>query len=144
MPPVQKYPVPDEWIFRHWGRCGSNCPTRLMEDFKMNLSGFEQRLREERAQLQNLRDISDAGRKPVELDQASVGRLSRMDAMQMQAMAAASERRRQMRITAIDAALARLAEGEFGYCVSCGEEIGTRRLELDPAAASCISCAAKV
>ncbi|MFN4278028.1 MAG: TraR/DksA family transcriptional regulator [Ferrovibrio sp.] len=110
----------------------------------MNLSGFEQRLREERAQLQNLRDISDAGRKPVELDQASVGRLSRMDAMQMQAMAAASERRRQMRITAIDAALARLAEGEFGYCVSCGEEIGTRRLELDPAAASCISCAAKV
>jgi len=41
----------------------------------------------------------------------------------------------------IAAALARIDEGEFGYCIKCGDEIASRRLELDPAAPLCISCA---
>lgn len=85
--------------------------------------------------------MSGADRKPVELDQVSVGRLSRMDAIQVQAMAAAAERRRQVRIGAIDAALTRMASGEFGFCVACGDAIGARRLQLDPAAPNCITCA---
>jgi len=72
-------------------------------------------------------------RAPVELDQQSVGRLSRMDAMQVQAMAQEASRRRGAQLRRIAAALARMGEGEFGYCIKCGEEIGHRRLELDPA-----------
>ncbi|RED16904.1 TraR/DksA family transcriptional regulator [Parasphingopyxis lamellibrachiae] len=87
----------------------------------------------------------DAGaaewRKPVALDQQSVGRLSRMDAMQQQQMADAEARRRKSDIARIDAALKRLDEGEFGWCLSCGEAIAEKRLEIDPMATQCIACA---
>lgn len=77
--------------------------------------------------------LAEANRAPVGLDQESVGRLSRMDAMQMQAMAMAQQRRRLSEITAIDAALRRIEEGEYGYCLKCGEDISVARLEHNPA-----------
>ena len=80
-------------------------------------------------------------RRPVELDQQSVGRLSRMDAMQVQAMAQAQEGRRQAQLRRIDGALQRLAEGEYGACVECGEDIAPKRLEIDPTVAKCVDCA---
>jgi len=84
---------------------------------------------------------TSADRKPVELDQQSVGRLSRMDAIQGQKMAAALEARRVQRIGAIRAALKRLDAGEFGFCEDCGEYIGDRRLRVDPIARRCVDCA---
>jgi len=87
-------------------------------------------------------DVQTSGeRRPVELDQQAVGRLSRMDALQVQAMALETSRRRRNDLRRIEAALARMDEGEYGYCVECGEEIAMRRLELDPAAPLCIGCA---
>jgi len=80
-------------------------------------------------------------RAPVELDQQAVGRLSRMDALQVQAMALETSRRRGNELRRIAAALARIDEGDFGYCLECGDEIAARRLELDPAAPLCIGCA---
>ena len=82
-----------------------------------------------------------SGRDPVELDQQSIGRLSRMDALQVQAMAQETERRRQVRIQTLRAALKRIEQGEFGYCVACGEDIAPARIESDPAIAICIDCA---
>ncbi len=76
---------------------------------------------------------------PVELDQSQQGRLSRMDAIQQQAMAAETQRRRQRDVHLLDAALKRLDEGEYGYCVNCGEAIGAERLALDPATPFCIA-----
>lgn len=81
------------------------------------------------------------GRRPVTLDQQSVGRLSRMDALQGQAMAKGLEARRAGRLRAIAAALARIEEGEFGWCEDCGEFIGEGRLDIDPCATRCVSCA---
>lgn len=80
-------------------------------------------------------------RKPVELDQTTVGRLSRVDAMQRQAMAQAADRQRQVQIQRLRAALERLDEGEYGTCVRCGDTIAPRRLEADPAVPTCIACA---
>ncbi len=80
-------------------------------------------------------------RATVMLDQQSVGRLSRMDAMQRQAMAQATARRREGRATRIKVALDRIEEDEFGYCIDCGEEIGIKRLSLDPTLPTCVSCA---
>ena len=78
----------------------------------------------------------------VELDQAKVGRLSRMEAMQAQAMAKATTARREAILLRIEAALARVDQGAFGYCLRCEETIHPKRLELDPTATLCIDCAA--
>jgi DnaK suppressor protein len=87
-------------------------------------------------------DASEADeRKTVELDPQRLGRLSRMDALQGQAMAQETERRRHLEIRKIDAALARLEAGEFGYCATCGDEIPAKRLAFDPAASLCVDCA---
>lgn len=94
-----------------------------------------------RAQLSGEDEGAAEWRKPVELDQQSVGRLSRMDAMQQQQMADAEARRRKSDIARIDAAMKRIEESEFGWCLSCGEEIATKRLEIDPMATQCIACA---
>lgn len=84
---------------------------------------------------------SKESRATVMLDQQSVGRLSRMDALQGQAMAKAEEDRRQLAIRRIDAALTRLDREEFGECLECGEWIALKRLEWDPTVLKCIQCA---
>ncbi|MEX0707446.1 MAG: TraR/DksA C4-type zinc finger protein [Woeseia sp.] len=85
------------------------------------------------------KDASDV----VELDQTRVGRLSRMDAMQAQAMANASAQRRAGMLRNIDAALKRLDDGEYGLCRRCEEPINPKRLEIDPTALYCIDCASQ-
>lgn len=81
------------------------------------------------------------GTAPVELDQARVGRLSRMDAMQAQAMSVETGRRRRQLLVEIDAALERVMEGYYGDCLECDESIHPGRLEANPSATLCISCA---
>lgn len=87
--------------------------------------------------------ISARDRDPVTLDQESVGRLSRIDAMQVQAMALAQERRRKAERSAISAALQRIEEGEFGYCIECGDAIAEGRLRNNPTVVKCLDCAAE-
>ena len=84
---------------------------------------------------------SKESRATVMLDQQSVGRLSRMDALQGQAMAQAGEDRRQLLLRRIEAALARIGREEFGECVECGEWISAKRLQWDPTVLKCIDCA---
>ena len=93
------------------------------------------------AELDRLDALGAEGREPVTLQQDSVGRLSRMDAMQQQAMAKAEERRRHAERARIKAALVRLDEGEWGYCAKCGEDIAEGRLTNDPSVARCVGCA---
>ena len=102
---------------------------------------FEPRLLAELEELQRQSDDTSADRKPVELDQQSVGRLSRMDAMQAQAMAEAVNARRKQRRTLIQQALQRMDQGEFGYCLTCGDFIGLKRLEIEPVSTHCVACA---
>lgn len=95
-----------------------------------------------RAELDEEDAMSAEGREPVTLQQDSVGRLSRIDAMQGQAMQLATLRRRKQERLRIDAALVRLDGDEWGWCAVCGEEIAEGRLKNDPAIAICIGCAA--
>ena len=87
--------------------------------------------------------LSAEARGPVTLQQDSVGRLSRMDAMQQQQMALAAEKRRGSERVRINSALARVDEGEWGYCLACGEEIAEARLRNDPSVAKCVGCASE-
>jgi DnaK suppressor protein len=93
------------------------------------------------AELAEEERISSESRAPVTLQQDSVGRLSRMDALQQQAMAKATQQRREAEQGRIRAALARLDEGEWGWCLTCGEEIAEARLQHDPSVAQCVGCA---
>jgi DnaK suppressor protein len=43
----------------------------------------------------------------------------------------------------VDSALARIREGSFGECVSCGKEINAKRLEAVPWTRHCIECQEK-
>lgn len=94
-----------------------------------------------RAELQQLRESGRSDQAPIALDQQSVGRLSRMDSLQVQAMDQARDARRQQQLSRIDAALARLDDGDYGWCVKCGEAIDAKRLNNDPAAPFCLECA---
>lgn len=105
------------------------------------LNVFRDRLHHEAESLRAEEAGTRDDRAPVELDQSSVGRLSRMDAMLQQAMAAAQSRRGTARLAAIAQALKRMEEDEFGWCESCGEAIPRARLELDPCVRRCVDCA---
>ena len=108
---------------------------------KIDTRKAKKRLQAMRAELERLDEITLEDRKPVELDQQTQGRLSRMDAMQVQEMALEQERRREVELQRIDAALKRITDREYGYCAVCGDEIAAARLENDPAVAVCVDCA---
>ena len=102
---------------------------------------IEQRLLQRQSELLELADVSESAAETVDLDQSKVGRLSRMDAMQAQAMSVETNRRRVLELAKIKAALSRIANDEYGFCIHCDESIAFKRLEIDPAATMCIKCA---
>ena len=104
---------------------------------------LRQRLLEQQAELTDQRETGRESEKTVELDQSSVGRLSRMDALQGQAMSKESGRRRGVQLQKIAAALRRIEGGDYGDCLVCGESIAIKRLSFDPAVTQCIECAQK-
>jgi RNA polymerase-binding transcription factor len=114
-----------------------------MKNPEINLSAMKAALMARREELSTLAASSAESRATVELDQTTVGRLSRMDALQGQQMALETERRRHAEMRRIEAALERIEANDFGYCLSCDEQIAPKRLTLDPSVALCITCAGK-
>jgi len=106
-----------------------------------DLQQFESQLQKLKTELLEAGETSQQAEKVVELDQSRVGRLSRMDAMQAQAMSLETGRRRRQHIVDIDAALERIKAGDYGYCFECDEIINPKRLEADPTIRLCIRCA---
>ncbi|MCG6976784.1 MAG: TraR/DksA family transcriptional regulator [Acidiferrobacterales bacterium] len=111
---------------------------------KEEIAYFREQLLARRKAIVNAGQEDSASTSAVELDQSRVGRVSRVDAMQAQAMSVAAAGRREQEIARIDAALARMDEGEYGYCLKCGREIVSARLQIDPAASHCVDCAASL
>lgn len=109
-----------------------------MTEPELDVDYFRQKLLEMRRELIEASDETRLSRAPVQLDQTSVGRLSRMDALERQSMAQATERRRTALLARIDAALTRIEDGEYGICAVSGERIPIKRLELDPTALTCV------
>ncbi len=105
---------------------------------------FRLRLIELRDEILQVGDTGEQAAQPVELDQSKVGRLSRMDAMQAQAMSLEAKRRREAYLRQIEAALIRIDADDYGRCIDCDEMIAHRRLEFDPATTRCIRCAGKI
>ena len=111
---------------------------------KGNLAHARKRLLALRDELQAAGRTAAGSAAIVELDQSKVGRLSRMDALQAQAMAKASGNRRDATLRDIAAALRRIDDGDYGNCLECEEPINPERLDFDPAVTLCIDCATKI
>ncbi|MDP2206470.1 MAG: TraR/DksA family transcriptional regulator [Alphaproteobacteria bacterium] len=109
----------------------------------MNTQEWKDKLLQLRAETEAALKTAGDSVRPVELDQTSVGRVSRIDAIQQQEMALAAERRRNELMVRIDAALGRIDSGDYGYCTNCGEDIAAARLATDPTLLLCITCAAR-
>jgi DnaK suppressor protein len=110
---------------------------------KGEMSVIKARLLQMQQELEGLKATGDAASGVVELDQTAVGRLSRMDALQGQAMSQEAGRRRQLELQKIAGALRRIDGGDYGYCLSCDEPVAPERLAMDPAVTLCIECANK-
>ncbi len=110
----------------------------------IDLNYFSERLSKLRSETAETAEHANAAAQTVELDQNRIGRLSRMDAMQSQAMAQANKQRQQALIKEIDVAILRIERGDYGRCLECDEFIAPKRLEVDPTALYCIDCAAKL
>lgn len=108
------------------------------------LESFRHELQALRRELVALEQVGDEAAETVELDQTRVGRLSRMDALQSQAMSLEAQRRRRAELQQTDAALRRIDEGSYGECLHCGEAIALKRLQANPTATLCLACAQEV
>ncbi|MFN2238885.1 MAG: TraR/DksA family transcriptional regulator [Thermoanaerobaculia bacterium] len=77
---------------------------------------------------------------PIERSGSAIGRLSRMDAIQVQAMQEMGHRQLEIRLKQIEQALAAIDQGKYGICRGCKEPIGIKRLEAVPEAPFCVDC----
>ncbi len=112
-----------------------------MEDLSdVQAGALRARLVELVGELEKSLEGSSRSADPVVLDQSSVGRLSRMDAMQQQAMAKATRQKAQLRLGQCRVALSAFEHGEYGLCRKCEEPIGYRRLSAKPEAPFCLEC----
>ncbi len=108
--------------------------------------GIERRkeqLLQMKSELLELQEMARETAESVQLDQARIGRLSRMDAMQSQQMALEADRRRERQLVAIEGALRRIESGDYGICFICGDEISANRLAINPANTRCMECVEK-
>lgn len=112
-------------------------PEELNEEQIAELRGD---LVELKGELERILASSADSEQPVALDQSAVGRLSRMDAMQVQAMAQANRRSLKLRLELVGQAQRLLEEDDYGYCRRCADPIGFARLKARPESPFCLSC----
>ena len=110
-----------------------------MESGTAEIHHFRGKLLGLKKELEQLLSDSVESSRPVDLG-LSIGRLSRVDALQQQAMAKANREGHQRRLMLIDAALMALKQGHYGLCRSCEEPISVKRLEARPETPFCLDC----
>lgn len=111
----------------------STLDTSQLKQLKARLADIEQQLHE-------FLNLDEVAAETVELDQSKVGRLSRMDALQQQAMAQASSEAHRQQLIKVHRAMQKIEEGEYGYCDECGESIPFERLQIQPESDFCVKC----
>jgi DnaK suppressor protein len=110
---------------------------------EVEISNLKQQLESQHETLKIQLQESDDSTKPVSLDQQSVGRVSRIDAIQQQQMASANRHQGIALLQEVDFALKRIKSDEYGLCLMCDEPIALPRLQAQPHTANCIDCQTK-
>ncbi len=93
-----------------------------------------------RAKLEQQLQDGESATDVVVLDQTTVGRVSRVDAMQQQSMAVSTRANAQVTLRKVIAALRCIDEEGYGYCSNCDEPIEFKRLQVQPQASHCLNC----
>jgi len=104
------------------------------------IAELREELERQLARLERSMKTTEEAARPVQLDQTAVGRLSRMDAMQNQALTRNLQEREQIKHAQITEALQRLKAGTYGFCTECGGSIEFDRLFVYPEAPVCALC----
>ena len=104
------------------------------------LAAIRKRLLQLEKNLSQQMEINRDAASIVALDQTSVGRVSRMGAIQQQSIALSTRRKTCLRLKRVQDALQALADNGYGFCEQCNELIAFERLLARPEANLCISC----
>lgn len=104
------------------------------------LQQLREMLQAKKETLQQQLDDAVSATSVVTLDQSSVGRVSRMDAMQQQSMAVSTRAKAQASLRKVLQALRRMDNEDYGYCGQCDEAIQFNRLTVQPQASHCLNC----
>ena len=73
----------------------------------------------------------------------SIGRVSRMDAINNKSVVEAALRTNKAKLTKLKVALSKIDEEDFGNCVMCDRPIQTKRLMFMPESTRCVRCASR-
>lgn len=103
------------------------------------LEQFRRRLTDAKADIKILLEQTQDDSKPVDLN-LPIGRLSRIDAIQMQGMAQMNRHQLEIRLKQVEASLSTFDRGTYGICRHCGEPIHIERLEVLPESPFCVDC----
>ncbi len=104
------------------------------------LEQLRTRLLSSKSKLEQQLEMGESATGVVTLDQTSVGRVSRMDAMQQQSMAVSTRVKAASTLRNVQKALLRLDNGKYGFCNKCDENIELNRLMAQPEASFCLKC----
>jgi DnaK suppressor protein len=104
----------------------------IQEDFRPKIVA---RIAELNASLASTKEDTEAIAPDV-----AIGRLSRLDSMQMQQMAVGMQARMREEIKQLKEALQRIDRGRFGTCELCRKDIPLERLEFQLDATICVNC----
>lgn len=105
-----------------------------------NLHALQNLLLQSQDELEQQMSIGKTAAGVVKLDQTTVGRVSRVDAMQQQSMAVSTREMASQRLKKVKLALKNLDKDCYGYCERCDEEIPLKRLLAQPEANLCLMC----
>lgn len=104
---------------------------------------LRQQLLAMRLELEGRLQTATRDTRPVSLDQP-IGRLTRTDAIQQQHMALGQQQRVEQELQRVDAAVRRLDQGQYGFCLRCRDAIPYERLKIHPTTTLCYECQAEV
>jgi len=110
---------------------------------EVQIAGLREALQEQRDNLEQLLRSTREGTQPVDLDEP-IGRLTRMDAIQQQKVAAANRRTHDIRLQQVKQALAAIERDQYGLCRRCEDPIGYPRLEARPESPYCLDCQGEI
>lgn len=102
---------------------------------KALLKIITRRISETRDDIEELQELV----KPIPLD-ASIGRISRMDAINNKTINESSLREKKQELKKLERALEQSESDQFGICTKCGDAIPFGRLEYMPHTTRCVEC----
>jgi DnaK suppressor protein len=110
---------------------------------KKKLDHFRKRLEERQQELRRMVTKTEQDGRTVDEDSAQDIADRAASSYTKEFLFSQSNNDRQI-LQMVDGALARIREGNFGECISCGKEINAKRLEAVPWTRHCIECQEKL